>query len=90
MAIRTISHVIFLLRKILEHKKCKANNFTLLKVFVREQLLLFVLFYFLIFVLLVGFCLFCIFYAAGFFFKKRPEIILIASFTLPLTMLPRK
>ena len=36
-------------------------------------MLLFVIFYLHIFVLLVGFCSFCIFYAAGFFLKQNKE-----------------
>ena len=61
---------LFFLRKNLQHKKRKTSNFSLIKDFVHKKNLLFVVFYSLIFVLLVGFCMFCIFYAPGFFFKK--------------------
>ena len=58
-----------------QEKSCSIKNttqaiFALLKVFVCKKNLLFVVFYSLTFVFLVGFCLFCIFYATELFFKK--------------------
>ena len=57
------------LGKILQHKKRKTSNFYALKSSC-AQMLLFVVFCSLILILLIGFGLFCVFYAAGFFLKK--------------------
>ena len=70
-AIRTIFSFIFLLRRILQHKKRKTNNVQSLRSFCAQKIVAFVVFYLLIFVLLVSFRLFRVFYAAGFFLKKN-------------------
>ena len=68
---RLSGHFLIFLRKILPHKKRKTSNIYSLKIFCsQKKICFFVVFYSFIFVLLVGFCLFCVFYAAGFFLKE--------------------
>ena len=64
--------------------KCKTNNFQPLKSFCVRKIVAFVVFCLLVFVLLVGFGLICIFVSSKCFRKKIKwsEIVLITSSTI--------
>ena len=89
-AIKTISSPFIFFTKIFwthkKHENAKQTTFTLLEVFVCKKLLPLVVFCLLILVLLVDFCLICVFVRSKSFRKKinRLEIVLIASFTILL------
>ena len=54
-----------------KHQNAKQTTFTLLEDFARIKNVAFVVFYSLVFVLLVNFCLSVFFYAQDFFVKKK-------------------
>ena len=85
---------LFFLRKNFEWKReyqnAKQTISTLLEVFARKKIAPFTISYSLIFVLLVGFCLWCVFRVRKFFLKKifRLEIVLITSIIILLMCAP--
>ena len=83
----------FFYKKVLNAQKApkyKTNNFQALRSLCAQQTVAFVVFFLLVFVLVVGFCLICVFVRLEYFRKKkkRLEIVLITQFTVLLICTP--